>query len=381
MRQKVIVRILSLVITGGVLLLTMAWYFEEPSTANRVAPVPRPLPEVEVYQLETQAAIRKLVIHGEVRAKWETTLVSRVEGAVTFISDKLKDGGAVIRGEVLLRIDPELYDQRLTDAQAQVAATELALIQAKSEAKAAERGWQLSGNSKQPSNDLVLKKPVVANANAALKAAQARLESAKLALSRTVISAPYDAIIVKRNVSLGGSVQPGQELLTFFSRHARTLSLLLSETQWRILPDDMSRALVTVSDPYSKQQWQIKEVRQAGYIDRQSRLRTIHLEFEGPDPGQFVTAEIQGTVVKNSLKIPATAYDPSGAVWFVDKQGKLDLWRPELVSSEGDTLVVTAPRAGQHQIIRFAYGGLKEGQQVQSLFTSGLAYVPGNEHD
>ncbi len=89
-------------------------------------------------------------------------------------------------------------------AQAGLAAAKAALTQATSNLSAAQ-GARLANTALIADADIVSNPEVIA--------AQARLDAAKLALSRTTLRAPTDGVISRKNVEVGQQVQVGQPLM------------------------------------------------------------------------------------------------------------------------------------------------------------------------
>ncbi|HVY87613.1 MAG TPA: HlyD family secretion protein, partial [Hyphomonadaceae bacterium] len=88
--------------------------------------------------------------------------------------------------------------------QAGLAAAKAALTQATSNLSAAQ-GARLANTALIADADIVSNPEVIA--------AQARLDAAKLALSRTTLRAPTDGVISRKNVEVGQQVQVGQPLM------------------------------------------------------------------------------------------------------------------------------------------------------------------------
>ena len=60
---------------------------------------------------------------------------------------------------------------------------------------------------------LALGKPQVANARAAVKGARSAVGTAALALKRTQIKAPFDAVVLSEQVEVGQRIGPGQSVV------------------------------------------------------------------------------------------------------------------------------------------------------------------------
>ncbi len=82
-----------------------------------------------VYTVDTVSANLETVkpvfsLYGEVLAGRSVELRSLVSGAIVLVSDKLKSGGKVEQGEVMLEIDPFTYDGQLREAKANALETQ-----------------------------------------------------------------------------------------------------------------------------------------------------------------------------------------------------------------------------------------------------------------
>jgi membrane fusion protein (multidrug efflux system) len=95
----------------------------------------------------------------------------------------------------------------LTTAQNRFSVAQAALAQATAmKAAAVANAGQASG-SRQVNEALISGTDVAGNPD--VRAAQARLDAAELALSRTVIPAPVTGVVTKRSIEVGQQVQPG----------------------------------------------------------------------------------------------------------------------------------------------------------------------------
>ena len=98
---------------------------------------------------------------------------------------------------------------RQATSQADIDAANATLLQAKAQEALAEA--QVAQNSPVPQRVGEVEK-VVGQLQGQVEQAQARLDQADLNLSWTVVKAPQDGWITKRNVEMGNYVQPGQQI-------------------------------------------------------------------------------------------------------------------------------------------------------------------------
>jgi membrane fusion protein, multidrug efflux system len=214
----------------------------------------------------------------------ETTEDAFVEGTLSQLAPEITgrvtdiladENEQVAQGQVLVRIDRADYEARLARARADLAAatnkmasSAAAAASSDAERKAAEvavwhagreldrvkglvdkgvaSGRQL--DAARAENDAAIAKvralelraeaerAEVGN-EAPVKQAEASVREAELALGRTEITAPFDAVVGRKNVHLGDIVRPGQALLALRRREPSWVVANFKETQLqRMLP-------------------------------------------------------------------------------------------------------------------------------------------------
>ena len=150
-------------------------------------------------------------------------VTSEIDGLVSEV--RVVDSQQVKRGDVLVvinDIDVKLADRQAkadqARARAQVAAAKADLERASVDLKRREA---LVGSGSVSGDELTKAKNSATNASAALDAAiaaeaqaQARVDKTKVDLGRTVIRAPVDGVIARRQVQLGQRVLPSMPLLS-----------------------------------------------------------------------------------------------------------------------------------------------------------------------
>ena len=76
-------------------------------------------------------------------------------------------------------------------------------------------------------------------AELAVKAAQADVAAAELALDRTIIKAPFDGRVQQKRVDIGQFVGNGTPLAQIYALEALELRLPLSDAQLALLPEQL----------------------------------------------------------------------------------------------------------------------------------------------
>lgn len=154
-------------------------------------------PSITVVTLPSLAEphARALTLRGRTEAERSADLRSEVSGLV--ISEPLRRGSAVERGDVLCRLDPGDREADLTEARAALAQAELDVAAVE---RLAERG--LTSQAEQLARQ------------ARLEAVRARHSRAERALDRLEIRAPFDGVLEEDSAERGTLLQVGGHCAT-----------------------------------------------------------------------------------------------------------------------------------------------------------------------
>lgn len=299
---------------------------------------------------------------GSVQPRTESTLIPEVAGRIIDVAPQLRDGAFFEAGQTLIQIDPSNYRIAVTVAESKVAEMKLLLVEEQAKARQAEKNWQRLGNGGKPS-DLVLRKPQLLGARAALSSAEAELEKAQLDLRRTRITAPYVGRVLDQMVDVGQYVAPGTVLAKVYAVDYAEIRLPLSDVQLQFIdvPElyrgqspkslTMPEVVLSVSLGQQQVQWQGRIVRAEGAYDTRSRRLSLVAQVDDPyaknaenkpplKVGQFVDARIKGRLLQQVFVIPRAAMRENNQVMIVDRQSRLSLRQVDPVWRDQDTIVV-----------------------------------------
>jgi RND family efflux transporter MFP subunit len=318
-----------------------------------------------VTVLEAAPATRQLLVHtqGTIDAKRRVDLVAQVTGKVVEVSDAFADGGFFEKDDVLLSIERDDYEFALARAESALAQAEQRLAEERGRSRQARREWRELGSDE--ANDLFLRKPQLRAAELAVKAAQADISAAELALDRTIIRAPFDGRIQQKRVDIGQFVGNGTMLAQIYALEALELRLPLSDAQLALLPPQLltssgglvgSSSYVSVNIGGRSWQFPADIKRSEAELDRRSRVATVIAEFPGsPDlengrpaltPGMFARAEIVGRPVDGVIELTNAALSPDGHVLIVNQESRLERRDVAVINREGRSVWVSGLAAG-----------------------------------
>lgn len=304
-------------------------------------PAPPPSLLVSVAVAERQPVRFTVSSRGSVSPRTETTLVSEVAGQIVEVSPAFVSGGFFKRGDVLIRMDPRIYEASVKRARAEVAKARTQVATEHALAGYALEDWQRLQRldaARGPASDLTLRKPQLQQALAELESKNAEYDKAREDLRRTVIRAPYDGMIREKIADVGQFVNVGAQLARAFAVDRAEVRLPLTQQDLRYL--DLERLEgggtlpVTLharfgDDAFSRT---AQVVRSEGVFDAASRVLYVVAQVDDPydlnrapeEParplriGTFVAAEIAGTAGGDLFALPRHALVRGTTVWVVD---------------------------------------------------------------
>ncbi len=184
-------------------------------------------PEVafETAGIDRGGVAAKVTATGTVSALVTVQVGSQVSGRIQALYADFND--AVHKGEILAKLDPQLYDAALEQARANELAAEANLAKAKTQAADADRtrdreqalfDRQLIAkadlDTAQTAVDVA--KANIGAARGAVSQATAALHQAQVNLRYTTIRSPIDGVVVSRNVDAGQTVAAAFQSPTLF---------------------------------------------------------------------------------------------------------------------------------------------------------------------
>ncbi|MCC4815828.1 efflux transporter periplasmic adaptor subunit [Vibrio lentus] len=295
----------------------------------------------------------EVVGYGEAKSRYELMFSTEVGGRVETISSQFETGQVISQGEVIANIDSTSYQQAVTQAKANVAQAQLDLLEEQRQGEQAKSEWQRSGLSGEPDSPLVLREPQLAQVTAALENAKLELVKAQQDLEKTTLVAPFDSLVVSRDVQPGSYAQTGAQIATLYSIDEVEVSVPLSENQWLSLPNSDNSQLkeqpwpVTLSSSDGQYQWQGYVERVEQHLQQDTRQRSLIVKVDNPleqekdlYPGTFVQATISGKQLTQLWELPASALSQQGDLWFVDNNSQLSKSNAEVEFEKGGLIYI-----------------------------------------
>ncbi|RRS08046.1 efflux RND transporter periplasmic adaptor subunit [Pseudoalteromonas sp. J010] len=373
----------SFVLISAFILLATSIYTAIP-TATPSAPesseVAAPAPVQVSTQLISPSTYQLTVRgYGEVSSPQQLALRAEVSGRITAMNPQFKTGNLVTAKEQLLKVDDTALKAKITSAQVAIKEIQLSL---------AEEALELSVTSRYPSNPAgkstqnPLRAPKKSLLETQLTHAKAELNAANYQLASTSITAPFNALIVAKSVSVGSYLQLGSEVATLYGTSQAEIEILLSELQWQLLPSlaplPWHAKLTSVTGDTS---WSAKVTRVAHHIEQETQKRAVYIAIDTPleqtpqlSFGSFVSAEIAGQTLFDVWQIPTSAVTSDGLIWFV-QENTLRAHQPQLITQhEGMSYLQPFTTNATLQLVTKPLSHYREGMVV-TVINSGTDNV------
>src|SRR5262245_45686581 len=283
----------------------------EPETA---APAARPVRTVTVEKREAGVPI---TLTGRIEAEDEVTLGFRIAGRV--LENDRKLGDRVEPGQVLARLESQNERNALRAAQANLAAAQGQLTQARNHFERQDtllkQGWTTRANHDQATQALQ-------TAQSQVDAAEAQLKAAHDLVSFTELKADAPGVLTAIGPRGGEVVQAGQMIFRVARKDGRDAVFDVPAQLIRSAPRD---PLITVSltdDPAVTALGRVREI--APQASPVTRTFEIKVGLTAPPEAMRLGATVTGRMEVESvpiIEIPATAltkFNRQPAVWIVD---------------------------------------------------------------
>ncbi|MBB1340711.1 efflux RND transporter periplasmic adaptor subunit [Pseudoalteromonas sp. SR45-6] len=342
-----------------------------------------------VVKVEAVAANDHQVIinsYGEVKPLESTRLSAQVSGEVVSWHPHFVVGGIVARGETLFTIEKDNYEAALLQAQAELAQAKSQLIEEQAQAQvAADEVKRFPGKER---TALFLREPQVLSAQASVKSAQARLKRAQRDLDNCEVTAPYDALVVSRDIGVGQYINMGTQIGELNNIETAEVIIPIAGFDSVFLPERVKGITATVIKTglhgFTRQAVVDRDL---GIVDSATRMSSLVVRIDDPyglvnkqqaiKYGSYVQVNFAGTMLNNIYRLPQELVN-NQMVWIVNDEQQLEPRKVKVIREEGeffyisdgleadDQLVITLPEYPQKGMaVKIA--GVQDVKKVDAL--------------
>jgi len=334
------------------------------SCGSRNTFVAPPPPKVVVAQPLQKAVTLYIYLTGNTAAYRTANLVARVQGYLETID--YKDGAAVSKGTQLFGIERDTYQAQVDQATAQLAKDQAVVGEAQVDLTRYQTLEQQRSIAAQQAQDQAF---VVEQDKAAVGIDQANLQTAKINLGFTRVTAPFDGIVTGHQVDIGNLVGGSgpTTLATIVQTDPIYVNFTVSEPQFLAI----RRGNANTGRPTSTADLTYLSTIpvEIGLQDEEGYPHRGHLDYVSPqvDPSTGTVAVRAIFDNKNNALVPGLFVRVRGPI---GRQDKALLTRNDAIgtSQEGSYVLVV----GQDNVVRrkIVKTGQRQGQLV--IVESGL---------
>lgn len=305
-------------------------------------------PTVSIEALAAQDYQVVITAYGEVAPLESTNLAAQVAGEVVSWHPSFVPGGLIKRGDVMFSIERDAYEAAVYSAEATLSQAQATLIEEKARAEVAKEEAKRLPAEKV--TDLYLRKPQVLSAEAAVKSAMAQLKIANRDLDNCEVRAPYDALVVSRNLGLGQFVTQGQQVAQINNVEYAEITLPIAGFDTAFLPEKVSGQKASV---VSKGVITVRRdaviSRDLGIVDTDTRMSQMVVRVEDPYGfktgqqqlkfGSYAEVNFVGTTLESVYRLPQELVT-NQTVWVVDSDQKLEPRTVAVLREEGEFYLI-----------------------------------------
>ncbi|MFT6269198.1 MAG: RND family efflux transporter MFP subunit [Alphaproteobacteria bacterium] len=323
----------------------------------------KPVDARPVISVEALVAIDhqiEITSFGELMPLESTELSAQVSGEVLSWNKNFVAGGVVKRDEVLFTIESDTYEAAVLQAEAQISLAKATLIEEQARQQVAKREARNLPQSQV--SDLYLRKPQVISAQAQLKSAEASLRIANRNLAKTEVRAPYDALIISRDVGTGQFVSTGMKVAHLNNIETAEITIPIAGFDSGFIQDSLQNIVANVSTIGKINITREGMVnRNLGVVDQNTRMQHLVVRVEDPYGienglpsikfGTYVQVKFAGKVIENVFKVPQSLVN-NRKIWLVDSDNLLESHEVVVVREEGTFFYISSGLSERDRLVK-----------------------------
>ena len=322
---------------------------------------------VRAVTVERLAEGETVSLTGHVRAKDQASLAFRLDGRM--IERPVNVGDVLKAGQVVAKLDPQIQQNGLNTAQANLASVEALLVQARltlgRQQQLVKDGWTSRANFDEARQKFE-------TIQAQVDAAQAQVRTAQEQLSYTVLTADASGAVTAKGAEPGEVVHAGQMIVQLARQGGRDAIFDVPEQLIRTGPRDPLVQIALTNDPTLRASGRVREV--APEADATTRTWQVKVGIIDPPEGMELGSTVTGRIklaAPPGVEIPASALTEANgnpAVWVVDPQSQTVSLRSVDVSRyDPATVVISQGLETGEVVVTAGVQVLRPGQKVRLL--------------
>jgi RND family efflux transporter MFP subunit len=353
--------IVILLITGlsGCLSLLLIWTGPETTPEDKVSSAKI----VQTIPVEPQTCSISVSAFGSVVPSRKVIIKPQVKGQVIWQSESITIGGYVKKGDELVRIDPNDYDLAITEVQSNFEQARFEWEVENGRQVIAEHEWnelQSDLDMEEVNKSLVLRKPHLRRAESLMEKARNDIKIAELDLSRTVITAPFNAMVIEESVEVGQLLDTGSDICELVGTDEFWIQVTIpfSQLKWVHFPENgrpgAEAQVILDTGNGESPVWKGRVIRLLGDLDPLGRMARLVVSVTDPlnlsrKPGSkfplllgsYVEVKIDAGQLENTLRIPRAALKEGNRIWVVGDNHLLKILPATVLWPEKETVLIS----------------------------------------
>jgi multidrug efflux system membrane fusion protein len=322
---------------------------------------------------------------GNIAALNTATVRTHVDGELKVIS--FKEGQAVRSGALLAVIDPRTYEIQLAQAQGQLTRDVAQLRNAQLDMA---RYKDLLAKDSIAKQQVDAQDALVRQLAGTVQTDQAQVDSAKLQLSYTKVTAPISGRLGLKQVDLGNVVHASDAtgLVSITQTQPIAVVFAVPEANLYQISSKLKAGQPLVVEAWDREQKIKLAVGKVSSTDNAIDITTgtIKLKAEFPNsdnalfPNQFVNIRLQVDALSDVLVVPVSATQRGAQgtfVYAVKDDGSVTIRRVRLGTTEGDWISVQGELAAGERVVTDGADRLREGSKVEVIAPTPQAGASG----
>ncbi len=333
------------------------------SGCRRHEPPPPLIRPVQTTVIRYGTTGEPVSLSGQVQAQNQTNLAFRISGRL--IDRRVSVGDTVLPGQLVARIEAQDAKNALTSAQAELAAAQATLVQARSNET---RYRSLASADVIPRAQYESAQQQFASAQSRVTAATASVRAARDNVGYTDLHSNVAGAVTAKGAEPGEVVHAGQMVVQVAQKGGKDAVFNVPGTLMRNSPKNPPVTVVLADDPTITTMGHVREV--SPQADPATGTYVVKVALENPPDTLRLGSTVIGSVTLNPepiVTIPGTALiqiDGKPAVWVVDPATNTVVAKPVAVERYDSSSVIIS-------------GGLKDGDIVVTAGTHALR--PGQQ--
>jgi RND family efflux transporter MFP subunit len=326
-----------------------------------------PVRPVRAVTVEGGATGETLSLTGQIKPQVQENLAFRLDGRL--IERRIKVGDSVKAGQIIGRLDPQIQQNGLHQAQANLLAAQGQLLQARNDF---ERQRQLLATGYASRSRFDQAQQAQQTAEAQVTAAQAQLRTAQEQLGYTDLPADAAGTVTAIGAEPGEVVAAGRMVAQVAQDGGRDAVFDVPAQMFGMASRDVVVDIALTDDPKVTATGRVREV--APQADQVTRTYQVKIGLIDPPTAMRLGATVTGRVTLTApagVELPASALtraEGHPAVWVVDPGTQtVSLRQVEVLRYDSATVVVSHGLKTGETVVTAGVQELRPGQKVRLL--------------